>query len=98
MPAAKKTKPMKEAVLFGILRAKTAWEKKKKVRSASSPYHSKQLKLSYKDGEAVSVFKSLKVGTLTQRTYFNTVKKPHTIFSDGEWKEDTMEQTLLQAC
>lgn len=40
-----------------------------------------------------------KVGTLTQQTYFNTVKKKktHTILSDGEWKECIMEQTLLQA-
>lgn len=62
------------------------------------PYHSKQVKLSYKDGEAVSVFKSLQVGTLTQQTYFNTLKKTHMTISDGEWMEDTTEQTLLRAC
>lgn len=71
MPAAKKIKSTKEAVLFGILRAKTAFKK-----FSASPYRPKQLKLSYKDGEVISVFKSLKVGTLTQQTYFKTVKKP----------------------
>lgn len=33
---------------------------------------------------------------LTQQTDFNTLKKGHMILSHGEWKQHTMEQTLLQ--